>query len=64
MTPSELIAAGMKLYGNWGWQSRLAEALGVDASTVRRWVSGQVPVPGPVAVAVRHMVEKHEKPVL
>ncbi|MGA0599131.1 hypothetical protein ACO2Q3_00330 [Caulobacter sp. KR2-114] len=31
--------------------SRLAEALGVDRSTVSRWFAG-LPVPGPVAAAV------------
>ncbi len=32
--------------------SRLAEALGVDRSTVSRWFAG-LPIPGPVAAAVR-----------
>ncbi|WP_299622352.1 hypothetical protein [Pelagibius sp.] len=31
----------------------MAEALNVDGSTVRRWVSGAVPVPGPAEAAVR-----------
>lgn len=53
MSPDELKAAGVKLYGDWGWQTRMAEALGVDGSTVRRWVSGAVPIPGPVAAALR-----------
>lgn len=52
MQPDELREACIKLYGNWGWQTRLAEALGVDGSTVRRWVSGAVPIPNPVAAAV------------
>lgn len=52
MTPEDLRAAGVELYGEWGWQTRLAEALGVDGSTVRRWVSGAVPIPNPVAAAV------------
>ena len=46
MSPTELAEAGRALYGR-GWQTRMAEALGVDGSTVRRWVSGAVPVPGP-----------------
>lgn len=53
MSPQELRDAGVALYGRWGWQTRLAEALGVDGSTVRRWVSGAVPVPGPAAAAIR-----------
>ena len=52
MTPEELKAAGVELYGGWGWQTRMAEALGVDGSTVRRWVSGAVPIPNPVAAAL------------
>lgn len=59
MTPTELSEAGRKLYG-YGWQTRLAETLKVDGSTVRRWVSGAVPVPGPVEIAVRCLV-KHSK---
>jgi hypothetical protein len=53
MSPDELRAAGVKLYGDWGWQTRLSEALGVDGSTVRRWISGALPIPNPVAAAVR-----------
>lgn len=53
VTPDELRDLCIKLYGEWGWQTRLAEALGVDGSSVRRWVSGAVPIPGPVAAAVR-----------
>lgn len=52
VTKEELADAGRKLYGR-GWQTRLAEALDVDGSTVRRWVSGVIPVPGPAAAAVR-----------
>lgn len=52
MTPAELKEAGEKLYG-YGWQTRFAEDLDVDGSTVRRWVSGAVPIPGPAAAAIR-----------
>lgn len=52
MSPQDLAEAGRALYG-YGWQTRLAEALGVDGSTVRRWVSGAVPIPGPAAAAIR-----------
>ena len=44
MTRDELKTAGRELFGN-GWQTRLAEALGRDGSTVRRWVSGAIPIP-------------------
>lgn len=52
MTPKQLSEACVKLYGERGWQTRLAEALGVDGSTVRRWVSGAVPIPNPAAAAI------------
>jgi hypothetical protein len=52
MTPSRLREIGIELFGEWGWQTRVAEALQVDGSTVRRWVSGAVPIPGPASVAL------------
>lgn len=52
MTPEELRKAGVELFGEHGWQTRLAERLEVDGSTVRRWISGTVPIPGPVKAAV------------
>ena len=52
MTPDELKEAGMKLYGE-RWKNLLAEQLKVDGSTVRRWSSGAVPVPGPVEAAIK-----------
>lgn len=61
MTPAELREAGLKVFGEHGWQTRMAEALEVDGSSVRRWVSGAVPVPGPVAAAMRCFV--HQKSV-
>lgn len=57
MKPVELSRAGIKLYGERGWQTRLAEDLKVDGSTVRRWVSGAVPIPGPVEAAVKCFLE-------
>ena len=58
MTPNQLAEAGRKLYGERGWQTRMAEALGVDGSTVRRWVSGAVPVPTTAAAALRCFLER------
>lgn len=53
MSGQELKDAAIRLYGKHGWQSSLAAALHVDVSSVRRWTSGAVPVPGPVAAAVK-----------
>ena len=44
ITPKELRAIGLAAFGQ-GWQSKMARALGVNARTVRRWASGQWPVP-------------------
>lgn len=52
MSGKQLKRYAIALYGERGWQSKLAAALKVDVSSVRRWVSGVVPVPGPVAAAV------------
>ena len=53
MTGTELREAAEALYGFWGAQTRLAEALRVDGSTVRRYISGAMPIPGPVEAAVK-----------
>lgn len=53
MSGQELKESAIRLYGARGWQSKLAAALHVDTSSVRRWVSGAVPVPGPVEAAVK-----------
>lgn len=53
MTAEELRESGLRIFGpDRGWQSRMAEALGVDRASLSRWLSGTVPIPGPVASAV------------
>ena len=44
MTSAELAAAGEFLFGH-RWQTQLARRIGVDSSTVRRWLSGARPIP-------------------
>lgn len=58
MNGQTLKEAAIKLYGERGWQTRLAKALGVDDSSVRRWTSGQIAVPGPVQAAVTAWLER------
>lgn len=53
MTPTKFVKTCKDLFGETGWQGRLAEELQVDGSSVRRWVSGAVPVPGPVVAYVK-----------
>ena len=60
MTPDELREAGERLYGTWGWQTKLAHELQVDGSTVRRWLSGKVPIPGMAAVAINLLLRCHQ----
>ena len=58
MTPEELCDAGIKIYGtSWGWQTYLARDLEVDYVTVKRWVNGTHPIPGPAKKAVELMLE-------
>lgn len=61
MTPAELRSACITLYGDRGWQDRLAADLEVDPSTVRRWSSGAVPVPGPAAAAIHCFLKTKPK---
>lgn len=56
MTVAELREIGLKLFG-YGWQTRIAEALGINPRTVRTWVAGADPVPGPASVALRLMLK-------
>lgn len=60
MTKAKLRKIGVRLYGEQAWQTRMAEALKVNASTVRRWVSGAVPVPGPVEAALECFMREKE----
>ncbi|MFT4074471.1 MAG: hypothetical protein QM647_02995 [Asticcacaulis sp.] len=59
MDPETLRQSAILLFGERGWQSRLSEALGVDRSSVSRWFAG-LPVPGPVAAAVRAWLKLYE----
>jgi transcriptional regulator with XRE-family HTH domain len=57
LTAEELRRAGIRLFGEApGWQSRLAETIGVDRSAVTRWLSASVPVPLYASLLVRYML--------
>jgi hypothetical protein len=51
MTGDELKQAGIRLFGERGWQSALALHLGIDRTQIWRYVSNSN-VPGPVEAAV------------
>lgn len=50
---------GADLFGN-SWQTRLARALGIDSSTVRRWISANLPLPGYVEAFLTVLAERQE----
>lgn len=51
MTGDELRTAAQARWPD-RWQKELAAYLRSDVSTVRRWVSGRTPIPGPVEAAM------------
>lgn len=53
MTPAELSTIAKRAFPVASWQARLAEQLNVHPTTVYRWTSGRIAIPGPVALAVR-----------
>ncbi|MBL0338794.1 MAG: hypothetical protein IPP67_06430 [Rhodospirillaceae bacterium] len=61
MSPQELRCIGETLYGRWGWQTKIAQALRVDGSTVRRWIAGTTAIPGPAAVALELLLKEYER---
>lgn len=60
MTRTELVKIGHKLYGKRGWQTKMAAALEVDTSTIRRWMYADS-VPGPAAVALKFFLRETKK---
>lgn len=57
MTPEKFERAGKILFGP-AWKPRLANALKIDVTSVWRYASGQINVPGPVETAIRLMLWK------
>ncbi|CAB5220294.1 hypothetical protein UFOVP233_40 [uncultured Caudovirales phage] len=56
LTGAEYERRATEALGGRGWQKAMSAAIGVDASTIRRWTSGVVPVPT-YAVAVLELLE-------
>ena len=55
MTPDELATAGRALYGE-RWQTSLADDLHVSDRTMRRWVTGEFPIPAGVVTELRSVL--------
>ncbi len=60
LTGEELKAAGVRFFGERGWQSGLAQYLSVDRTQIYRYVTNNH-VPGPVSAAVKAWI-KHGLP--
>lgn len=57
MTAHDLAAIGEILFGK-RWQQPLAQHIGVNRSTINRWVNGQRAIPIPEAMAIRSLVKE------
>ncbi len=57
MEIDEFSKIGADLFGS-SWQTRMARALGVDGSSVRRWLSGKIPVPAVIDAYLRMMQQR------
>ena len=54
MTPPTLRKIIKRLFPEGGGQTKLARKLGVDPSTVRRWLSGST-IPKPTIIAIESL---------
>jgi hypothetical protein len=57
ITPSELASRGRALYGQ-RWQTALAEDLAINDRTMRRWLSGESPIPDNIEDELRQILER------
>lgn len=57
MTTEEFLALGQSLYGA-NWRTKLANAFVREVRTVRRWGTGESPVPAKVSRKLRAMAEE------
>lgn len=62
MTPERLREVGQALFGQWGWQTKMAQALGKKPRTVRRWVAGNTPVPESAAITLTLLSDNRKTP--
>lgn len=60
MTSAELAAMCLAIWGH-NWQGPLARALNVNDRTIRRWASGEVPIPDRVETELRRVIGADER---
>lgn len=61
MSPLELEQIFTRLWGA-GWRAKASEELETHEATIRRWMAGSVPIPGPVKAWARAVKEiEHRK---
>ena len=61
MTAIDLRDAAIEIFGRRGWTSGLAESLGIDRTTVYRYINAQMPIPGPVDAAVKSWLTTYRR---
>lgn len=57
MDMAEFCALGAAMFGG-GWMTRMAEMLGLDYATVKRYKAGDLPIPRSVAMLIRLLAVK------
>ncbi len=60
LSPEELTKIGQRLYGRRAWIARMAEALGVEPSTVWRWANSKRKIEPLAVAAIQGLVSKHK----
>ena len=52
MKASDFELAGKSLFGRYGWQTELADKLGIDRTTVWRYATGRRPIPESIKLSL------------
>ena len=62
MNKEKLEKAGQASFGE-RWQTAIAKALGVNSRTVRRWASGETPLPAPLKQKLLNHLEARKRDI-
>jgi transcriptional regulator with XRE-family HTH domain len=63
MDAEQFSLAGRRLYGRHGWQTELAEKLGIDRTTVWRYAKGHRSIPESVTLALEALQTRQSEVV-